>query len=182
MSVSNNFLQNIDEDLAAAWIVMQRFCSLVNLAAETQRVFPLEIVRNTMASVMYRLLHMSFETGTLEETVRLGLLALSYHLFLKWQDMNLPSAHFLSAYKNNLLHLKLIEVFPVQIMLWLLMIEGISIVDPPNDSWLKDSLQDHVGKCHITSWDSLRTILRSFMWISQLHDTPGKQIFDAIIS
>jgi hypothetical protein len=50
------------------------------------KMFPLEIVMDTMAAVMYRLLHMSFSSGSIDEVIRLGLLSLSYHIVLQWQD------------------------------------------------------------------------------------------------
>jgi hypothetical protein len=60
-----NFIRNIDKNLARAWKVMKRFCSLINLAAESKRKLSEEILLDTMASVMYRLLHMRFEIGSI---------------------------------------------------------------------------------------------------------------------
>jgi hypothetical protein len=181
MSNSVNFLDKIDEDLCAAWVAMQRFCSLVNLAIETQRVFSLEIVLDTMAAVMYRLLNMGFETDSVEEAIRLGLLSLSYRIFLQWQDMGFPSFYFPSIYRSSLSNLKLVDGFPPQIMLWLLMIGGISGFTTPDNMWLKDCLQKHTSICHVKSWDELRDILKSFMWTTPLHDKLGKDIFDSIL-
>jgi hypothetical protein len=69
-----DFLHNINENLAAACRVMQRFFSPVNLAMETQRMFFLGIAWDTVALVLYRRLHMNFETGSLCEAKRLGVL------------------------------------------------------------------------------------------------------------
>jgi hypothetical protein len=77
ISNSQTFLEDSDEALSAAWVALQRFCSLVNLAAETHRMYPMEIVMDTIAAVMYRLLHMSFPSGSIDEAIRLGLLSLS---------------------------------------------------------------------------------------------------------
>jgi hypothetical protein len=156
ISHSVNFLEKIDEDLGAAWVAMQRFCSLVNLAMETHRVFSLEIVLDTMAAVMYRLLRMRFETGSINEAIRLGLLSLSYRIFLQRQDMGFSSFRFPSIYRNSLSNLKLADGFPPGIMLWLLMIGGISRFASSDNAWLKDSLQEHMGICHVKSWDELR--------------------------
>lgn len=141
---TENFLNKIDDDLGAAWRAMQSFCSLINLAAETQRMIPPEVSEDTMASAMYRLLRTGFETGSIDEAIRLGLLCLSYHIFLQWQDMKLSHVHFPSAYKNCLVNLKLVDRFPSRIMLWLLMIGGISMFTTSDDTWLKDALRKHI--------------------------------------
>jgi hypothetical protein len=91
-------IRNMDNDLATAWRVMRRFCLLVNLGTQTQRLMRLEIIHETMTAVMYRLLHMGFAADSMNETVRHGLLAFSYHVFLQWQDIKLPYNHFPTAY------------------------------------------------------------------------------------
>jgi len=170
----------MDEELRAAWLVMQRFCSLVSLAMETQRVFSIETVLDTMASVMYRLLAMDFETGSTDEAFRLGLLALCYCVFLRWQGMTLPLSHFPTDFKSSIVNLKLKRGFHERAMLWLLMVGGISVFSDPEDRWLKGCLQQHLVTCHITSWDEVRKSLKSFIWISPLHDKPGKDVFESL--
>lgn len=179
---SEALLRNIDVDLVAAWVAMQKFCSLVNLAIETHRMFSMEIVLDTMASVMYRLLRMDFEIGSLDEAIRLGLLALCYAIFLQWQGMTLPSSKFPSAFKTSVLDLKISDEVPRQIVLWLLMTGGISIFTSEGDTWLKDVLHEHFQMCHITSWNELRQVLKTFMWIGSLHDQSGRKIFESLSS
>ncbi|KAE9366376.1 hypothetical protein N431DRAFT_419622 [Stipitochalara longipes BDJ] len=178
---SEDFLSCINEDLAAAWLALQKFCSLVSLAMETQRMFSMEIVLDTMASVMYRLLHMDFETGSTDEAIRLGLLALCYCIFLQWQGMKLPSSYFPSTFRSSIFDFKDRNGFPKQVLLWLLMVGAISIFSISADTWLKDCLQEHISVCHIRSWNELREALKSFIWISPLHDKLGEAIFDSVL-
>jgi hypothetical protein len=170
----------MDTELASAWLTMQKFCSLVSLAMETQRMFSMEIVLDTMASAMYRLLHMSFQTGSADEAIRLGLLAMGYCIFLQWQEMELPSSHFPAAFKSSIINLENRGGFPEPAMLWLLMVGGISIFSASDDAWLKGVLKVQVTLCHIRSWNEVREILKPFIWISPLHDTLGKAIFDSV--
>jgi hypothetical protein len=67
------------------------------------------------------------------------------------------------------------------IMLWPFMVGGLSIFSTLDDKWLKDSLQEHLDMCHIKSWNELRDVLKSRMWISALHDKPGKDIFHSVL-
>lgn len=177
---SETLFHNMNESLAAAWNVMQRFCSIVNLAVEAKRMILPRLVYDTMASVMYRLLRMSFDTGSADEAVRLGLLAFTYHTFLQWQYLSLPHAHFHSVYKNCLLNPKLVDNTSSQTTLWLLVVGATSVFPTSDYPWLKDRLREHIDTCHVKSWKELRDVLKSFLWIGILHDKPGKHVFDSI--
>ncbi|KIX02149.1 uncharacterized protein Z518_08088 [Rhinocladiella mackenziei CBS 650.93] len=179
---SEGLLRKMDENLAVAWRVMQRFCSIVNLAVETQRMLSPRLLYDTMASVMYRLLYMNFDPGSVDEAVRLGLLGLTYHIFLQWQYLRLPYVYFPSVYKNCLLDPKLMDGASSQIMLWFLMVGAVSAFTPSDHPWLKDCLREHIDICQVKSWNEMRGILKSFMWIGLLHDKPGKDVFDSVLS
>ncbi|KIW32235.1 uncharacterized protein PV07_03795 [Cladophialophora immunda] len=178
---SERLLHKMDESLLEAWKVMQRFCSIVNLAAETNRMLSPPLLYDTMASVMYRLLHMSFDTGSLDEAVRLSLLGLTYHVFLKWQYLRLPYTFFPSIYKSCLLDHKLVDVASSQMMLWFLMVGAVSAFTTSDHPWLKDCLREHIDRCQVKSWTEMRGVLKSFMWIGLLHDKPGKDVFDSVL-
>lgn len=111
----------IDQDLIQAFEHLRRFCLTINTASDTKRQLPKEILLNSMASVMYRLLHMkSFDPTSMNEIIRLGILVFSSHIFLSWQDVKVPYTHLPDTYRECLLKLKLSADFPPQILLWLL--------------------------------------------------------------
>ncbi|KUJ07498.1 uncharacterized protein LY89DRAFT_725657 [Mollisia scopiformis] len=175
-----SFLDILDKDLASAWTTMKQFCSLINLAAQSQRKLPPEVLLDTMASVMYRLLQMTFEIGSNDQAMRLGLLSLCHHIFLQWRDVKLPHPHFSLRFRSCLLDLKLVDSMPPHVMIWLFMIGAISTFPASENEWLKDCLRNSLAVCGIRSWDKTRVIMREFMWIDNVHDKPGKDIVDAI--
>lgn len=177
---SSEFIQIVDNNLATAWKVMRRFCLLVNLSTQTQRLMNAEIIHETMVSVMYRLLHMRFANDSIDEAVRLGLLAFSHHVFLQWHDVRLPYSHFPNAYQCCMVELLLAEEAPSQLMLWLLMTGATSIFNTSDEAWLKESLRYHIDGCQAKTWKEVREILKLFMWIELLDDHPGKRIFDLL--
>ncbi|KAK5029467.1 hypothetical protein LTS07_005929 [Exophiala sideris] len=179
---SESWLLNVDESLVEAWEVVQRFCSIVNLAVQTQRMLLPSLVYDTMTSVMYRLLRRSFDTGSLDEAIRLGLLGLTHHIFLQWQYLRLPYVYFPSVYKKCLRHPNLTNVASPRLMLWLLMVGAVSAFNTSDHPWLQDCLRQHMGICQLRSWDELRSVLKSFMWVGLVHDKPGKDVFDAVLS
>jgi hypothetical protein len=174
---------NINTDLARAWRVMKRFCSAINSAAEHNRRLPKETLLNAMASVMYRLLRMnSFDPTSVDEAVRLGLLAFSSHIFLRWQDVKLPHTYFPQTYRSCLLNLKLPDALSSQILLWLLMVGAMSLFTPADDAWLIPWVRVNIELCGARNWSELRAQLKGFPWIDILHDKLGQAIFDSAVS
>jgi hypothetical protein len=177
---TESLLSGVDESLLEAWRVMKRFCSIVNLAVETQGMLPRGLLHDTMTSVMYRLLHLSFDRSSFNEAVRLSLLGLTHHIFLQWQYLGLPYVCFPSVYQKCLLDPQLADQTSSQIMLWFLMVGAVSAFTTTDHPWLKNCLREHIDLCQVKSWNEMRGILKSFMWIGLLHDKPGKDIFDSI--
>lgn len=173
-------IQTTDDHLVTAWLVMRKFCLLVDLGAQTRRSMRPEIIYETMIAVMYRLLYMSFADGSIDEAVRLGLLAFSHHVFLQWQDIKLPYRHFTDRYRNSILALKHFHGVPSQLMLWFLMTGAISVFPVSDEEWLREHIREHVTICHVKTWKAVQDILKSLMWIALLDDQSGEGIYDSV--
>jgi hypothetical protein len=174
-------LDNLDEGIAKAWQVMTRFCSLINLAAEAEGRIPWELLLNTMASIMYRLLYMSFEVSSINEAIRLGLLALSSHIFLQWKLMTVTYVHLSDSYRNCLERLRSRCCAPFGLSTWLLMIGAVSIFKPSDESWLRPLFQANIETSGIKSWREMRNVLESFLWIPLVHENSGREFFDSVV-
>ena len=173
------FTEMIDAGLAGAWSVVRRFCLLVNLGAQTQRLISTKVINETMTSVMYRLLWMHYPSGSLSEAVRLILLVYCYHGFLQWRDVKLPCPHLQNVFREGFLALqKNGEVSP-RFMLWMLMVGAVSIFDVrKEEEWLGTTLRHHARK---RSWREVQNILKSFMWIPLLDEEPARLIWDSLV-
>ena len=180
--VSEKLLNEVDIEVAQAWQVMKKFSTLINLATQAERKISKDTLLETMASVMYRLLHMRFTFGSVSETIRLGLLAFSSHVFLQWRDIKPSYLHFPTAYRHCLVDQEASARFSPQIMLWLLMIGAISVFTGADDEWLIPCLRAHIRLCEAEQWNEMRDILKSFMWIDCLHGKPGKTVLDSVVS
>jgi len=178
---SDNILAKTDPNLATTWKVMEEFCSLANLAMETERSLSPELVQDAMTSVMYNLLHMSFETGSLDEAVRLGLLTLSYITFLQWQETAYSDIYLPPTYRNCLINFNPKEEYLSHLLMWLLMMGAISKSTASDNTWLKDWLREHINVCQVKSWTDMREMLKSLLWVDLLLDGPAKDIFDQLI-
>jgi hypothetical protein len=173
-------VQHLNGYLAQVWLVMRKFCLLVNLGTQTRMPIQLATIYGTMTAVMYRLLRMGFAAGTLDESSRLGLLAFTHHNFLQWQDMRLLCHPFSESYRNYLQVHALGDTIPPRISLWLIMIGAISFFGVLDKLWLADYLRRQTERCGIKTWKDGQEILKSSMWISLLDDKSGKEIYDSL--
>lgn len=171
----------MNDDLFGAYSAMRRFCSAINIAFKQKRQLPKEILLNTMASVMYRLLDMSFDPTTMDESFRLGLIAFSSHIFLRLGDVKPSHTRFPDAYRKSLLQFSTTEGSS-PILLWLMMVGGISVFGSADNPWLITCLQANIESCGVQTWTDLRAYLKRFLWIDFLHDKPGEAMYRLAIS
>jgi len=123
---------------------------------------------------------MGFAADSVDEVVRLGLLAFSHHVFLQWQDIKLPYHHFPTMYRNCILHVKPVDGVASQLMIWLFMTGAISLFTISDEAWLRKYLREHAKRCQTKTWKDMQDILKSFMWIALLDEQPGKPIYDLL--
>ena len=177
----SKYQANLDSELAGVLETMKKFCTMVNGAAETGHKLPEQMLLHVMSSAMYRLLCLRFSTGSINEAVRLGLLAFCSQIFLQWRGFRPPHLQLASRYKNSLLDCNSSDEATPETLLWLLMIGTLSVFDEMDSFWLKPWLRSTVELCQARSWTQLRHIMGSFLWIGFIHDQPGKDTFNSLV-
>jgi hypothetical protein len=168
----------VDHCLAQIWEVLASFCSLINFVIETKQRITTEIFFETMTSTMYRLLDMNFQTGSRDESIRLGLLALASGIFLHWKGLGKSYPDFATKLRRCLSDLKTSTV-PPDLQLWLIMIGSITVLDAADNEWAKSLLSKHIKRSEIRTWPEMRQVLHSCMWIGFVFEKPGKAMFEA---
>jgi hypothetical protein len=127
---------------------------------------------------MYRLLDMKiFDPNSLNEFIRLGLLAFTSHTFLHFQNMKPPLTEFPRKYQDCLRNIKC-SAKAASIKLWLFTIGAISVFKPTDDPWLMPLLRDQMRHCCISGWEDFHRQMKRFLWITILHDEPGERVFN----
>ncbi|RYP29727.1 hypothetical protein DL767_006602 [Monosporascus sp. MG133] len=177
---SNMFPVDIDDALVNAWIVLSRFCRLVNHAAKSKHRMLTEIYLDTMASVVYRLIYMSFEVGSADEAMRLGLLAFSTSVFLQWKQLGRSYTHLASTYRDSLARIGPSHL-PPHLLLWLFMAGVVSVFEAADIESLKPWLWANIDLNRIDSWSDMEGVLRTFMWIGLVHDQLGRGLFNSTL-
>ncbi|KAN0110647.1 hypothetical protein V8E51_007034 [Hyaloscypha variabilis] len=177
-----NGMEDLDDEIVEVWDAMANFCSLINLAAEAGGRIRWALFLNTMTAVMYRLIHMSFDVGSVNDAIRLGLLGISSHVFLQWKVVRTTYAHLRTCYRNCLDSLEGLQSITSQLSSWLLMIGAVSVFERSDASWLGPLLSKHVTVCGIKSWDEIRDVLDSLIWIPLVQGKAGKDFFDSVFT
>ncbi|EPS35700.1 hypothetical protein H072_10845 [Dactylellina haptotyla CBS 200.50] len=176
---AEKFFSGINPKLKESWQIMKVFSVLMNVTAESQKRLPQTILLNTMTSTMYRLLDMKFNPDTINEAIRLGLLAFCSHIFLRWQSVKLNYTHLPNIYKSSLVNLKFSKDFPPHVMLWLLTVGAISIFAEEDDVWLKPWLRVNFELCEIHSWRDMKEKLKDMMWVELVQDEAGEGVYNS---
>ncbi|CAG9988790.1 unnamed protein product [Clonostachys byssicola] len=165
--------ENLDQHLLTVWKVLKRFCMLVNLAYQTQQLMRIEIIHQTVTSTMYRLFAFRFPSNSLDESVRLALLAFTHNVFIQWLDITIPNKPFTTKYQS---HVDGLDLSPPA-MIWIYMIGVVSISDPARGGWGNRGLYKYCIRCGVKKWKGLQFILSSLLWIPLLDDIPGERVF-----
>ena len=174
------FVRELDPGLARIWHIMQGFCAQINLTVESSGMIPEKDFLKTMASVMYPLLHMTFNCGSRNEAIRLALLSYGFDIFLQWRA-TIPYTNLASSYRRCLSGLAMTDEVSPELWIWLLTVGGLSVFAPSARSYFRQWLRNHLRDCQVHSWDEMRAILSSFMWIGLVHDRAGKDICDSVL-
>lgn len=174
------FIQSLDWRLFGVWQDTRHFSYLCNLACSTGYKLDHELYSDIMASVLYRLLHMSLEPDCFAgSALRCGLVALASSLFLRWQgvgaDHNGSFGRFGDAL-NALREPDVLETVPGPLLFWMLMLwQGLRPAEtPPHDEqWMSEV----IGRFGLPSWQEARELLNTMVWIEFLHGPQGKAAF-----
>ncbi|KAF3916007.1 hypothetical protein AA313_de0210022 [Arthrobotrys entomopaga] len=178
---AEKFFKDTDPGLLQAWIFMKEFSALMNVTYGTDNKLPQNTLLNTMTSIMYRLIDMHFSPNSMDETIRLGLLAFCSHVFLRWQTVRLGYTHLPYAYKSSLVNLNFSKDFSPQVMLWLLMVGAISIFERDDDVWLKPWLKVNIDLCGVKNWGEMRDKLKELMWVELVQDGAGEEVYNSCV-
>ncbi|KAL5381199.1 hypothetical protein PMIN06_000180 [Paraphaeosphaeria minitans] len=172
----------LDTKLSSVWAALSHFCAVMNIAARnpTARV-KAETFLQAMGSILYRLLHLRFEQGTLEEYFRLGMLAFAAPTFLDWKTVHWLNGHFTLVWRQSLETILADSTSTAQDRVWLLMVGTLSFAhDVDFLARLIDGLRTLTGPCEVSTWDDVRELLGSYVWIGTLFDEAAAGVFEAV--
>ncbi|KAH7131243.1 hypothetical protein EDB81DRAFT_696556 [Dactylonectria macrodidyma] len=173
------FLPSLDSKLVNAWNDLRHFSNQSNVATQTDSAFTRRVYSEIMLSVLYRLLNLSFETGTANEALRTGMLTFATSLYFQWQSLNNGRDQFGERLNAELCALKSGPgVVPVPLVFWLLMIWKTTVSETAAEREHVDYLDNIMRLMCIGYWENARDFLRRMIWIDRLCSTRGRGIIE----
>lgn len=177
------FDTKIDRRLYDVWRDMHAFACLSNLAFQTTRKLSAEMYNQTMISVHYKLCRLGFRSGSLDETLRLGLLNMASTMFVKRQFMDQSHICTSSAFGDALHELMdqdALTDLPPPIAFWLATLSVITGRPTVDNDWRIIWLRELQLRAGIDNWTRACEMLRSVVWVDFLHGHRGKEAFGMI--
>jgi hypothetical protein len=172
------FFVQLDASLQESWMELAAFSTRINFASSTGSKFPVKLQFEAMMGVMYRLLNLQFGKESIDESIRLSLLAFSTHIFMMWRSVNMEYVWLAREYRKSLMSIKNLEEVPSEIVMWLLMVGAVSILNEADYVWLKPWLTMHLQMCDVNSWAELEQILKAHLWVDVLQSSVGKRVYE----
>jgi hypothetical protein len=166
-----------DPRLTIVFFDMQHYACLLNGATANKQRHRVAEFQDVVCSVQYRLMQLQ---GALDdiiaECLRLAMLAFVTTMF------QLPYRRMPYPYLADRLRecCRAIESDTPQmrdLMLWLLIVGGISVFDVDDEPWMSERLRVDLPS---VAWPEARARLKQVMWMDALHDKIGKDVFEAL--
>lgn len=159
---------------------MRRFSSKVKETIGKSDRFAVDMLLDMMAASAYRLLDLSFGPSSIDEMIRLSLLAFCSKLFLQFRDLRLHYTHLCQQYKACVVRLYDLDHHQHDLWIWLLFVGATSLFNKEENVWLKLYLKEQLIKSGIHAWTEAKTVLTSCVWVDLVFDRPGEDVFDSV--
>jgi len=202
----------LDSRLLQVWADLREFSRIANEVTTTKTTttkasatrMPISTFSKVGSSVPYRLVHLEFPPASLEELLRLSMLAYAKTLVMRLNGF-LTRLDFLANMAKPALQAQLAARLAVrnqtpddvnqddqnadQFLLWALFITTVSLCednigDNNNDDdmqkWFRACLIQILTVLPLRTWAEVKAALKRFLWVDLLHDRPARVVFERV--
>ncbi|KAH7144194.1 hypothetical protein B0J13DRAFT_622758 [Dactylonectria estremocensis] len=174
------FLDGIDIRLRRVWDDIFEFSRAANIALQCKLSVDPELYQEVMVSIHYRLINLGFDMGSINETIRLTLLAFASTLFLQWGNVYNRYELLVRKLTKSLCGLQHhVADLPTQLMLWIYIVSAVSVFDEHEQALLQPALTEVLCGMGLKSWNQVNLSLKSIIWVDSLHDQRAKKVVQA---
>lgn len=167
--------------LSEIWDTLGTFCDLINNAHAHREKISERLFLDAMASTMYRLSNLGRMSDRIDEAFRLAMLAFSARIFLQWRGFSIPLTWLVSQCVHSVVPLigSPGGSIDASSLLWLSVVLRLSLASVGIeefellDVWLAKTFQS----CHLISWDQVKSLLGSYLWIDIICDRAGEKLY-----
>ncbi|RSL69076.1 hypothetical protein CEP53_002332 [Fusarium sp. AF-6] len=177
-----NLLMSLDPRLRLVWDDLKAYSQSANMAAHCGLDMDTALYQELMVSIHYRLIRLMFEPATIDETIRLALLAFASSVFLQGGGVWIRHEHlYRQLSKSFALTKDRKDVLPPQVFLWLYVFCVAFDGQEPSHNWLRSGLSELLQVQELKSWTEVRVLLKSVIWVDKLHDAIARELVEGML-
>lgn len=168
----------VDPRLSDIESELRTICASANRTFHTKEKLTPGAFQDQLIRIEYCLMALMFSPADFNETLRLGLLAFATAIFLQPQGVKVWFERLSRKLRDSIFTADWAMIEILGYRLWLLFVAGLSDPTVDDGHWLHPLLFSALQDAQLTTWESVRSRLKSFPWIDTLHDAGGKRLFD----
>lgn len=168
-----------DPRLLNLWAELRTFSRAANVATETGVKMPTSFFLRFVGSVPGRLTNLRLDPFSTGELLRLCMLAYLRNIILHGNSAVKQMAYLSEELKAALLaHETPASPEIERLQLWSLFVARLSVFVESDGDWLQGLLIRTISSLGLRDWSDIREVLKSFLWVDVVFDTPAKELFD----
>ncbi|KAI8713901.1 hypothetical protein NCS52_01236000 [Fusarium sp. LHS14.1] len=177
-----NFLGSLDTRLRVVWDDLRTLSQSANMASRCGLDMDTALCQEIMISTNYRLIRLRFDPGTMDETIRLALLAFASSVFLQGGGVWIRHEHLYRQLRKSFVVTKgRKDDLPPQVILWLYVFCVAFDGQGPSHYWLRSGLAELLRAQQLKSWSEVRLWLKSVIWADKLHDAIARTFVEEML-
>ena len=183
----STIIQRFDKSLLATFRVVKHLTTVLGQTTKISEGVDLLVIQAAITFVQARTLVSGVMEGEKEQKrvnklcclgIQIYLITIARHLSLA-MDLNLSSV--LSGLRNCLSDVSIETASCHHLLLWVVFCGGMVIHDNKDRSWFMARLRQITQILNLYDWQTLRLTLKGFLWVDNLHDMPGRLLWDVAV-
>ncbi|VUC27885.1 unnamed protein product [Clonostachys rosea] len=169
-----------DIRLVNVWLDLQDFTNSINSTQQTHQKLESKQFQEKLISLQYRLQCLAYEDHDIQELIRHVMLACTTTLFMKTTDLPAQCRPLAMQLRQDLGYLESQgDKNLLKLQIWAVCISRASVLSTKGElPWLENWLRKACRTLEISTWEEIRRILKTFVWVDMIHDGIGRSLFE----
>ena len=177
------FFYDLDIGLRLIWYDLSALVQVMNTMPQPKPQSDYKSCKEAIVTIHYRLVDVRYDVDSIDEALRLALLAFSSTLFVQWRGIRTRYEYLAQSFRSALSLLKReATVLPTELSLWLYVVGIIAVFGDQEQNEVKPVLNESLQIMELKSWNDVRSSLKSILWVDMLHDPPAERMIKAILA
>ena len=180
-------MSNMDPRLQLINGDLMSFCHFLNSLSNPPKLVPSDF-EDALISLSYRLLYLhplgyGAALDPVSNAYHLGSVALLWTIMFESGRLHRSRYSLLANRIQNAVDLLIAVGSDTSLLvLWLLLLGGISVMRHDDKSWLYERVRSCIGVPGLENWQDARKLLANLPWIHLIHDKPAEKLWHEAVT